>query len=86
MPWELAISRRAARDLDDLPRSEREAIEAAISRLSADLSAAAIRKLRGRTGEWRLRVGRWRVFLELDNRAGRITVTRVRPRSRAYRD
>jgi len=86
MPWTLAISRRATKDLENLPRAERETIEAAIHRLAGDLTTAAIRKLSGRTGEWRLRVGRWRVLLDLDNRTGRITVTRVLPRSRAYRD
>ena len=86
MPWQLAIARRAAEDLDGLPPRDREAVERAITRLLADLGATDLRKLGGRTGEWRLRVGRWRVLLLLDNQAGRITVTRVLPRGRAYRD
>ena len=55
------------------------------TRLAQDVGSADIRKLSGRTGEWRMPVGRWRVMLELDNRAGLIVVTRILARRDAYR-
>ena len=54
--------------------------------MADDPGTSDIRKLGGRRGEWRVRVGRWRVTLELDNEAGVINVTRVLPRKEAYRD
>jgi len=43
----------------------------------------ALRKLKGRA-ESRLRVGDWRVIVELDLEARTIVIQRVLPRGRAY--
>ena len=86
MPWQLALTRRAQRDLDRLGDREREAIEARLGRMVDDPGGADVKKLGGRGDEWRLRVGRWRVILRLDNAAGTIYALRVLPRSEAYRD
>jgi mRNA-degrading endonuclease RelE of RelBE toxin-antitoxin system len=61
-------------------------VRAALRRLRDEPGAGDLKKLAGRSGEWRLRVGRWRVILGLDNASGIITVVRVLPRDRAYRD
>ncbi len=55
-----------------------------LDRLSMDVGSTDIGKLAGRRGEWRIRVGRWRVILELDNTAGLINVARVLPRKDTY--
>ena len=81
MPWEVGLTRRAIRDLDDLSERDRSAVEEAIARLAAEPGTRDLRKLSGRSNEWRLRVGRWRVILELDNAAGQILVIRVLPRN-----
>jgi mRNA interferase RelE/StbE len=86
MPWRVIITARAQRELDRLPRGDRLAVIEALDALPANFGAAAVKKLGGRTREWRLRVGRWRVIMELDNRSGVMTVTHVRPRPSAYRD
>lgn len=85
MPWQLIIAPRAEREMNAFSRRDREAIIQALDRLIADFGRADVRKLSGRGGEWRLRVGRWRVIFELDNQRGLINVTRVLPRGRAYR-
>ena len=86
MAWQLAIKRRAVKDMEDLSPDEREAVEAAMGRLVTDIGSADIKKLGGRRGEWRLRVGRWRVIFTLNTLAGEIVITRVLPRKEAYRD
>jgi mRNA interferase RelE/StbE len=63
-----------------LPRNERERILVAIQRLPA----GDVRSLKGRRGEWRLRVGDWRAIIRLDQEARVIVVTAVKPRSSAY--
>jgi mRNA interferase RelE/StbE len=86
MPWRLAFTRRADRDLNDLTRRDREAVGRALERAAVEPGAADLRKLAGRENQWRLRVGRWRIILKLDTQAGLMLVARVLPRSRAYRD
>ena len=74
------------RDLRRLDRQIRRRVTAALEALAADPSRPGVlRKLRG-TPEHRLRIGDWRALLLLDTRARTITVTRVLPRGRAYRD
>jgi len=48
--------------------------------------AGDVRALTGSSGEFRLRVGDWRVRYELDVEAEQLIVLRVLPRGRAYRD
>ena len=86
MPWHLKLTRRAAKDLDALSASEREAVERRLEYLADDLGGADVKKLTGRSDQWRLRVGRWRVILQMDNSTGTLYALRVLPRSEAYRD
>jgi len=58
---------------------------AAIERLSVNPEGPATTALVGRDGR-RLRVGDWRVLYRVDLVAGHLTVLRVLPRGRAYRD
>ena len=85
MPWRLFLTRRAEKDLGDVPPQDRESLRRALSRLTTDPAGSDLRKLAGREDEWRLRVGRWRAILQLDTAAGTMTVLRVLPRSEAYR-
>jgi mRNA-degrading endonuclease RelE of RelBE toxin-antitoxin system len=59
-------------------------ISRALTRL-AQTGQGDLKRLHGRR-EWRLRVGDWRVRLDLDHGAETLTVLRVLPRGRAYRD
>ncbi len=45
-----------------------------------------MRKLKGTDNEWRLRVGDWRVRFRRDTERKLISVIRVLPRGRAYRN
>jgi mRNA interferase RelE/StbE len=74
------ITPAATKALRKLPRNERERILTAIERLPA----GDVRSLKGRQGEWRLRIGDWRALIRLDLEARVIVVTAVKPRGRAY--
>lgn len=85
-PWRVELTRRATRDLRRLDPQARRRVTAALESLAADPARpGALRKLTG-APEHRLRIGDWRALLLLDAGAQRITVTRVLPRGRAYRD
>ena len=70
----------ASKALRRLPRNERERILDAF----AALPAGDVKRLAGKRGEWRLRIGSWRALIRLDAEARLIVVTAVRPRGRAY--
>jgi mRNA-degrading endonuclease RelE of RelBE toxin-antitoxin system len=86
MPWRLEFSPRARRELRALSARDRAAIEAALDRWPHDFGALDMSKLAGSGNRWRLRVGRWRVIMELDNATGTALVARVVARKDAYRD
>lgn len=82
-PWSVEFERRADRDLGRLDPQVRQRVLAAIHRLATDPRSVDLRTLRGRP-ESRLRVGDWRVIVELDVAARTIIIQRVLPRGRAY--
>lgn len=82
-PWPVEFERRADKDLERLDAPVRQRVITAIERLSSDPHSAGLRKLTGRT-ESRLRVGDWRVIVELDIAQRTIVIVRILPRSRAY--
>jgi mRNA-degrading endonuclease RelE of RelBE toxin-antitoxin system len=55
----------------------------AVKQLADDPRSAGLRELAGRS-ESRLRVGDWRVIVELDVAQHTIVVVRILPRGRAY--
>ena len=85
MPWKLAVTARATKDLTDVGPRDRASIERAFDRLAIAPHLADISKLQGTHDEWRARVGRWRIILRLENDTGTIVVLRVLPRGIAYR-
>lgn len=85
-PWRVELTRTAQRDLRRLDPPVRQRVDRALRTLAQDPHQA--RQLRKLTSapEWRLRVGDWRALMLLDEHERAIQVTRVLPRSRAYRD
>jgi len=57
-----------------------------LERLSDQSWRSDVRKLQGSEGEWRLRVGDYRIVYERDARQRTISVLGVAPRGRAYRN
>jgi mRNA interferase RelE/StbE len=82
-PWALEFERRAEQDLRRLDPPVARRVLAALDRLLERDPSLDLRRLRG-SDEWRLRVGDWRVRLQLDFDAHVIVVVRVLPRGRAY--
>jgi mRNA-degrading endonuclease RelE of RelBE toxin-antitoxin system len=83
MPWSLELTRPARKGLEELPSHDRDAVIRAFDRLLSNPGEADIKKLGGT--KRRLRVGRWRVRFEMDNRSGKLRILRVLARKEAYR-
>jgi len=82
-PWAVEFEQRAEKDLERLDPPVKQRVLSAIGRLAEDPGSARLRKLTGRA-ESRLRVGDWRVIVELDLIARAIIIQRILPRGRAY--
>ncbi|MGH9030255.1 MAG: type II toxin-antitoxin system RelE family toxin [Acidimicrobiales bacterium] len=76
---------RARRDLRRLDPPVQHRIIDALDRLAGNPPVGDVVRLTGVEGEWRLRVGDWRVRFTRDA-DGLIYILRVLPRGRAYRE
>lgn len=81
--WSLSFERRAQRDLGRLDPQIARRVASALDRLLDQDPSLDLRRLR-RSDEWRLRVGDWRVRLQLEFETRTVVVVRVLPRGRAY--
>jgi mRNA interferase RelE/StbE len=81
--WSIAFERRADKDLDRLDAPIKRRVLAAIDRIASEPQAAKLSQLKSRP-ESRLRVGDWRVLVELEAKTRTIVILRVLPRGRAY--
>lgn len=79
------LSGPARRDLARLDRQVAERIVQALNRF-ANTGQGDASRLKGGQGEFRLRVGDWRVRFSLTNSGQTIEGVRILPRGRAYRD
>jgi mRNA interferase RelE/StbE len=81
--WTVRYAARGEKDIARLDPPLRKRVLAALGNLAENHNDGSLRKLKGRP-ESRLRVGEWRVLLELDQPGRTIIVKRVLPRGRAY--
>ena len=84
--FRVLMTRRAQKDLDAVPRPDREAIAEKIAFLgqNPDQPALDVKKLQG-SSFYRLRVGDWRVIFDRRNVVRIIEIIRIRHRREVYR-
>lgn len=82
-PWRLLYANSARKDLRRLDPPVRARILSELERLAEQGPEGAVVRLKSRSGS-RLRVGDWRVIVELEPASRTIRVKRVLPRGRAY--
>jgi mRNA interferase RelE/StbE len=80
--WRVEYARRAEKDILGLDAPIRRRILSAVGELAGGVHTGQLRKLTGRDG-WLLRVGDWRVLVDLDEATRTIRVQSVLPRGRA---
>lgn len=82
--WRIVVDDRARKDLRRLDPPTRQRILKAITRLAQGAELVGdVKRLSG-SGEYRLRVGDWRVRFERHDRQLTIVIVRILPRGRAY--
>jgi mRNA interferase RelE/StbE len=84
MSYQLAILRRAVKEMAQLPEKDRLRTEADIEALAANARPRGVKKLTGRDG-YRIRSGDYRVVYEINDRLRTVTVLHVGHRKDVYR-
>ena len=81
-PWAIRFESRAEKDMGRLDPQLAKRVIGALDRLIVLDPSLDLRRLQG-SDEWRIRVGDWRVRLQLDFAARTVIVVRILPRGRA---
>ncbi len=64
---------------------QRDRIIQALAQILVNPEHAELRKIKMKPGQWRLRVGDWRIFLEIDLIGQVVHVLHIKHRREAYR-
>ncbi len=81
MPWNLAITKPAARDLKAIRAEDLQRIDAAFEAMRNDPFGGDVKFLRGMGGTLRRRVGTWRILFEVHQKQREVVVLGVRRRT-----
>lgn len=84
MSYTISITRRAQRELARLPAKGYEHVRDAIFALAQDPRPRGCLKLTAREG-WRIRIGKYRVIYEIDDKHHTVVVLHVGLRRDVYR-
>jgi mRNA interferase RelE/StbE len=84
MSYEIAILRRASKELAKLPQNDYKKINIAINNLAINPRPSGCKKLKGRLA-WRIRVGDYRIIYEISDQKLIIVVIDVGHRRDIYR-
>ena len=83
-PYQLAVDKRVAKDLANLPFEVQDRVFERLQALAEDPFMPGVIKLKGETA-YRARVGDYRIVFEVDTTARVLTVLAVDHRSNIYR-
>ncbi|SPF33027.1 Toxin RelE [Candidatus Sulfopaludibacter sp. SbA4] len=82
--YHVAFLSSAEKELKKLPAQLIARIVPHLENLASNPRPSGCKKLRGGDGEWRIRVGDWRVVYTIDDGKSLVEVTRIRHRSEVY--
>ena len=80
----VAIASSAEKELKKLPGQLIARLVPRLENLASNPRPSGCKKLRGGDGEWRIRVGDYRVVYTIDDAKLLVEVTRIRHRSEVY--
>jgi len=81
----LSFTKHAQKDLAALNASQRERIIQTLDQILINPEHAKLRKIKMKPRQWRLRVGDWRIILEIDLIGQVVHVLHIKHRREAYR-
>jgi len=85
VPYRLIITRQVEKQLDTLPRQVASRLEQHIEALDTDPRPFGVKKLKGYTDTYRVRVGNYRIIYSIDDRSQTVTLLTIDNRKDVYR-
>jgi mRNA interferase RelE/StbE len=82
--YRVAFTASAEKELHALPANVVARMMSRIGNLAGNPRPPGCKKLKGGVKEWRIRVGKYRIVYEIDDRARTVDVTRVAHRREVY--
>ncbi len=82
--YRIVLASSAERDLRTLPGKVEERIVAIIDALSQEPRPRGVKKLKGSSNLWRIRVGDYRIIYRIDDREHLVDISHIRNRKDAY--
>ena len=83
--WTVNVDEAVLKRLDKIPNPDKNRIAQAIYDLEDKIELLDIKKLAGREG-YRLRVGKWRILLDIDSNENIISVYKLASRGEVYKN
>ena len=78
MSWSYSFSKKAQRQFQDLQDDTQLEIVAALDRYLENPSASDVKKIKtAKPPYWRIRVGKWRIFMDKDKKQLKILVIEI---------
>jgi mRNA interferase RelE/StbE len=85
LPYDIRLSRQAARDLRSLPRPVQIRVKQVLDGLIDEARPRGVVKLAGEASLYRIRTGDYRIIFEVLDQPQMVRVARIRHRRDAYR-
>ena len=85
IPLRVVLSDQSKKELGRIPRDLAARVVKAIYRY-AESGLGDVKRLQGASGQYRLRVGEWRVLFAIDYSTSEMVIQHVLPRGSEYRD
>ena len=85
MPYRLLITKQVEKQLDALPQQVVSRVEQHLEVLHADPRPFGVKKLKGYTDTYRVRVGNYRIIYSIDDRSRTVTLLTIDNRKDVYR-
>ncbi|MBQ7197220.1 MAG: type II toxin-antitoxin system RelE/ParE family toxin [Synergistaceae bacterium] len=83
--WQVELGNSVKRKLKQIPEPDKERLKEAIRLLRDTPEALDIKKLVGRD-DYRLRVGKWRFLMDIDEKEKKIIVNTLASRGEVYKN
>jgi len=77
MSWRVQVADRARRELERLPRRDRERILRTLASMQLDPFGGDIARLHGQRSTWRRRVGSYRIFFDVNKEAQMVDILEI---------
>jgi mRNA interferase RelE/StbE len=83
--WAVHLPSRVEKELSELPKDRRNAVEDTLQQLQDNPRPQGCKKLKGHLQCWRVRVGAYRILYDIHDSKHRVVILKIGPRKDVYR-